>query len=367
MHFTTKHHQIALTLLSGVGSRRARIILNHFQDLEEFFKEKRINLAKLPGISATALSLKQRVDALVESDKIINLCEKQGVETNFITEEKYPNRLKNCIDAPLLLYVKGVFDWNPPKIVAVVGTRNATSYGRDLVKELIEGLVPHQVTVVSGMAYGIDVYAHQEAIKQHLPTWGVLGHGIGWMYPAEHKKIAEQMLDRGGLVSEFIPMLKPEPAFFPMRNRIVAGMADATIVVESGEKGGSLITANLANDYNRDVFAYPGDVTRTQSAGCLKLIMENKATLIRNSADVLQHLNWNCLPETKLVQPTLFPEITEQESQIIDILREKKSSSVDVLSFLCSIPVSQTLTNLLTLEFKGLIRSLPGNRFELIC
>lgn len=367
MYFTTKHHQIALTLLAGVGSKRARTILNHFSNLEEFFSEKRINLAKLPGISATALTVKQRLDALIEADKIVELIAKDGVNTIFLNEVSYPNRLKQCADAPLLLYSKGNIEWNAKKIISIVGTRNASNYGKVLVKELVHGVAAHDAIVVSGMAYGIDVFAHQEALKNELSTWGVLGHGIGWMYPTEHKKIANQMLERGGLISEFIPRLKPEPPFFPMRNRIVAGLTDATIVVESGEKGGSLITADLANDYNREVYAYPGDVTRTTSLGCLSLIANNKATLVRNSKDVLDNLGWLTRNTKKISQPTLFEQVNEQELKIIEVMKEKKNNSLEAICFLSSLAVNEVVTLLLSLEFKGLVQSKPGNRFELIC
>lgn len=367
MHFTTKHHQIALTLLSGVGSKRARIILNHFQDLEEFFQLKKLNLAMIPGIHIKALSVKQRVEALVAADKILHQAEKGDIQTTFISDATYPNHLRQCSDAPLLLYYKGNVNWNVSKRVSIVGTRNATSYGKGLVKELVKGLAEQQVTIVSGMAYGIDIFAHQEALNHHLPTWGVLGHGIGWMYPSEHQKIANQMLEQGGLISEFFPGQKPEPAFFPMRNRIVAGLTDATIVVESGQKGGSLITASMANDYNREVFAYPGDVTRTTSLGCLDLIASNKASLVKNSTDVLKYLDWNSNPQKKIVQPTLFHDLTEKEDEIIRIIREKNQPTVDVISFLCNLPVNEAVMHLFQLELKGFISSKPGNRFELIC
>lgn len=366
MHFTTKHHQLALTLLSGVGSRRARIIISHFNDLESFFEEKRVNLAKIPGIPADFVSIKHRLNALVEADKILERSEKMGVKTCFFTDKEYPRRLKQCEDAPLFLYYKGQIDWNPPKIISVVGTRHATTYGRDLTNELIDGMKAHQVTIVSGMAFGIDILAHQAALRNNLPTWGVLGHGLAKMYPHEHRKIAEKMLDQGGLISEFMPDQKPEPPFFPMRNRIVAGLSDATVVVESGEKGGSLITANLAVDYHRDVFAFPGDVSKPYSKGCLKLIQKNQAILITKAQDLIDFLSWKTDEKPIQAQRSLFTELNTQEEKIVLALQAKPDLSLDTISYLCSFTISEVSALLLNLEFKGLVRSLPGRKFQLI-
>jgi DNA processing protein len=366
LNFTTIHHQIALTFLSGIGSRRARIIVSHFNDLEAFFTEKRLNLAKIPGIPVDFVSMKLRLNALVEADKIIQELERMGAKTVFFTEKEYPRRLKQCSDAPLLLYSKGAIEWNPPKLISIVGTRHATDYGKALTQELIEGLAAHNVTIVSGMAYGIDIFAHQEALRQNLPTWGVLGHGLSKMYPSEHRKIAERMLETGGIISEFIPSQKPEPGHFPMRNRIVAGLTDATVVIESGEKGGSLITAALAADYNRDVFAYPGDISRPFSKGCLSLIQRNQAHLIRNAADLIHAMNWETKEPVRGKQRALFVDLNLREEKIISVLKTKPELTLDTIGYLSSLTVSEVSSDLLSLEFKGLVRSLPGRRFQLI-
>lgn len=366
MNFNTIHHQIALTFLSGIGSRRARTIVSHFNDLEAFFAEKQLNLAKIPGIPADFVSFKQRLSALVEADKVVRELERIGAQTTFFTEKGYPGRLKQCADAPLLLYSKGNIDWNPEKTISVVGTRHATDYGKALTHELIEGLAEHGVTVVSGMAYGIDVCAHLEALKFNLPTWGVLGHGISKMYPREHRKIAERMLESGGIISEFIPSQKPEPAHFPMRNRIVAGLSDATVVIESGEKGGSLITANLAADYNRDVFAFPGDISRPFSKGCLNLIRKNQAALVRNASDLIECMNWQTEAPNRNRQRILFTDLNQREEKIMSVMRTKPELTLDTIGYLASLTVSEVTGDLLNLEFKGLVRSLPGRRFQLI-
>jgi DNA processing protein len=366
LNFTTIHHQIALTFLSGIGSRRARIIVSHFNDLESFFAEKRLNLAKIPGIPADFVSQKLRLNALVEADKVIQELDRLGGKTLFFTEKEYPRRLKQCSDAPLLIYSKGNIDWNPPKVVSIVGTRHATDYGKAITHELIEGLAAHQVTIVSGMAYGIDICAHQEALRLKLPTWGVLGHGLAKMYPSEHRKIAERMFETGGIVSEFIPHQKPEPAHFPMRNRIVAGLTDATIVIESGDKGGSLITANLASDYNRDVFAFPGDINKPYSKGCLNLIRKNQAVLVRNSEDIIEGMNWHLEEKNQVQQRALFVELNQREEKIVAVLKTKPELTLDTIGYLSSLTVSEVTSDLLSLEFKGLVRSLPGRRFQLI-
>lgn len=328
--------------------------------------EKRLNLAKIPGIPADFVSLKLRLNALVEADKVLQELDRIGGKTVFFTEKDYPRRLKQCSDAPLLLYFKGAIDWNPTKLVSIVGTRHATDYGKMLTQELIAGLASYNVTIVSGMAYGIDICAHQEALRNQLPTWGVLGHGLAKMYPTEHRKIAEKMLEMGGIISEFIPYQKAEPAHFPMRNRIVAGLTDATIVVESGEKGGSLITASLATDYHRDVFAYPGDISRPYSKGCLNLIQKNQAGLIRNAADLIQGMNWEKEEPLQGKQRSLFVELNRREEKIISVLKTKPELTLDTIGYLSSLTVSEVSSDLLSLEFKGLVRSLPGRRFQLI-
>jgi DNA processing protein len=365
LNFTTLHQQIALTFLSGIGSRRARILVAHFNDLDRFFSEKRLNLANIPGIPANFVSFKQRVQALVEADKIVEQLTKSGTGAVFFTDSNYPRRLKQCEDAPLLLYTQGNINWNPERVVSIVGTRHASDYGKQLTRDLIEALTTVNATVVSGMAYGIDICAHQAALQADLPTWGVLGHGFDFMYPSAHRKTAKRMLETGGLISEFIPMQKPEPAHFPMRNRIVAGLADATIVVESGISGGSLITANLANDYNRDVFAFPGDVSRPYSKGCNQLIKNNKAHLLSDPSDLLEHMGWLNQQQKLPAQKQLFVELNAKEEQIMTILREKKDLSIDVIAHLSESPISLISSELLGLEFKGLVKSMPGRRFTL--
>lgn len=364
--FTEQHHQIALTLLSGIGSKRARIILGYFADLEEFFFEKKLNLNKIPGIPADFVNLKQRRSALEEADKIIARLGTLSADTLFLTDPEYPRRLKNCDDAPLLLYRRGKMDLNAGKTVAIVGTRHATEYGRQLTEELIQELTETDALVVSGMAYGIDVMAHRSALTAGMQTVGVLGHGIDYLYPALHRKTAEKMCARGGLLTELPPGFKPEPAYFPMRNRIVAGLSDAVVVVESGPKGGSLITAGQAFDYNRDVFTFPGDVTRQFSQGCLKLIQQDKARLLISPADLVKSMSWRAEERKTGQQQKIFVELTADQQLIMDILNGNSEMVIDAIACKTQLPVSRVSTLLLDLEFKGAVRSRPGKKYVVV-
>ncbi len=366
MEYTTQHHQIGLTLLSGVGSKRARLILAHFADLEEFYREKRLNISSLPRVDKNYASFQKRQEVLQKADEILQELEKKKAQILFFTDKKYPNRLKQCADAPLLLYTKGSFDWEKQKIVSIVGTRNASAYGKKLTEDLVAELAAHEVTIVSGMAYGIDILAHQLAVKHKLETWGVLGHGIGSLYPSEHKNTAIKMFEDGGLISEFFPSQKAEPHHFPMRNRIVAGLSDCTIVVESGEKGGSLITAKLAFDYNREVFAFPGDVGRPYSKGCLNLIKHNQAQLITSAEDIIKQMSWNDEKKKQsAIQTKIFYEATDLEQQIIDKLKESEFKSLDNLSYSIDSPIGKIAASLSQLELNGIVQCLPGRRYKL--
>jgi len=349
--------------LSGIGSKRARIIVSFFNDLDEFFLDKKLDISRLPGVPDTAIGYQQRKTALEQSDKILNELSRLGGDLIFLTDSNYPKRLKQCEDAPLVLYCKGNINWNARRIVSVVGTRKMSSYGQRVTQEFISGMQHTDVTVVSGMAYGVDICAHKMALSLGMSTWGVLGHGLDRMYPSSHMKTAEKMLEQGGLITEFAPGMDIEPGNFPMRNRVVAGLADATIVVESGESGGSLITAYLANDYHREVFAFPGDVDRPYSAGCLKLIRENAARLVCSAQDVLEVMDWK--PDVLMEQSRLFVDLSAEEEQIMDVLLEKKQLHIDAIGFLSKMPVYHVSSLLLHLEFKGLIRSLPGKIFSL--
>lgn len=366
MKFSTQHQQVALTLLSGIGSKRARIIASYFKDLSAFFEEKKLDLNKLPGVTSEMIRSKQRMQALEKADEVLEYLEKIGGNMLFLTDTAYPKKLKQCEDAPILLYSKGTINWNAPKTAAIVGTRNVTPYGKQLTEELVDRLSAAGVVIVSGLAYGVDVCSHKRALVNKAETWGVLGHGLDQLYPSANRKVAERMLERGGLITEFTPGSKIEPGNFPMRNRIVAGLCDATIVVESGVTGGSIITAKLARDCNREVFAFPGDVGKPSSSGCLQLIRDNIAALVQNGSDVLESLDWKQDGAVSAKQVKLFANLTTEEEVIVDALQQKKELNADSIGFLTKLSLPDISNHLLQLEFKGIIRALPGRRYALV-
>ena len=357
--------QIALTLLPRGGKRKIRNILRHME-VEEFFSASKHTIKSIPGVGEKFLLELDRTKALQEAEKYLLYFEKNEIEPIFFQNKLFPYRLNHCEDAPLMLYRKGRMDYNQQKVIAIVGTRNASNYGKKCCDELLEGLKGRDIVVVSGLAYGIDIYAHQRCVEMGIQTIGVLGHGLDRIYPAVHSNIAKKMLNHGGLLSEYLPNTKPDRENFPMRNRIVAGMCDATIVIESGEKGGSLITAELANDYARDVFAYPGDIEKPYSKGCNYLIQKQKAHLITSSADFLKFMCWEDDKINKLVQPTLFSNLSPEEEILIKLIQTKKDVSIDVLALKSEIPISMLSGILLKLELDNILKQLPGKRYTLV-
>lgn len=356
--------EIALTLLPNFGPRKVRTILQHF-DVEEFFSVTKNRLKEIPGIGEKTLILLNRNEAIQKAKEYVSYFGKNEISSVFYKSDEFPYRLNQCEDAPILLFKKGKIDYNQPKVISIVGTRNATSYGKRCIDEFLEGLVDQNILVVSGLAYGIDVYAHHKCVELGIQTIGVLGHGLDRIYPAVHKSIAEKMLLNGGVISEFLPGTLPDREHFPMRNRIVAGMCDATIVVESGLKGGSMITAELANDYSRDVFAFPGNVESEYSKGCNILIKNQKAHLITNSKDFIKWMNWDTKNERMIIQKSLFPNLTNEEQFILDIIQTKKEVSLDVLSLKAEMNSSKLCGLLLKLELEGIVQQLPGLRYKI--
>jgi DNA processing protein len=355
--------EIALTLLPNIGHRKVRTILQHI-DTESFFRVSKRRLKEIPSIGDKTLISLNREEALLKAEAYLNFFEKNEILPTFYQSDDFPFRLNQCEDAPILLFKKGKMHFNQPKVISIVGTRNATKYGKRCIDELLDGLKDQQVVVVSGLAYGIDVYAHQRCVELGIQTIGVLGHGLDRIYPSVHKNVAQQMLENGGLLSEFLPGTLPDREHFPMRNRIVAGMCDATIVIESGEKGGSMITAELANDYSRDVFAFPGNVESEFSKGCNLLIQKQKAHLITNSSDFIQWMSWDKTNENKVIQQSLFPNLSEEEQMIVGVIQEKKEISIDVLSIKTEINSSKLTGILLKLELEGVVQQLPGMRYK---
>jgi DNA processing protein len=361
-------HQVALTFVKNIGPTLARSLIVHFGSAEEIFKAPEAKLLKIPGIGEKTVRQLDFSSALKKAEKELDFVEKNEVEVIFYTDSKYPKRLKNCNDAPVLLYAKGNADLNSQRIVSIVGTRNATDYGKQLCKTLIDELQQHHVLVVSGLALGIDVAVHKECLKLNTPTIGVLGHGLDRMYPGQNRSTAEKMLQNGGLLSEYPSGTIPDRENFPQRNRIVAGIADATIVVEASIKGGALITAEIANSYNRDVFAFPGRIGDEFSEGCNFLIRNNKAALLTSAADLSYILGWENNEKSKaVVEQFVLPlDLSTDERLIFEIIQQHKVPlAIDDLSIKTSMATSKLAMNLLNMEMQGYICSLPGKMYRI--
>ena len=356
--------EIALTLIPNFGPRKIRSILQHL-DVDDFFRVSKRRLKEIPGIGEKSLIHLNREEALNKAEQYLNYFERNEIQPVFFHSVDFPYRLNHCDDAPVLLFKRGEMNYNDSKVISIVGTRNATNYGKKCIDEFLEGIKDNNTVVVSGLAYGIDIYAHQRCIELGIQTIGVLGHGLDRIYPSIHKNIANQMLENGGLLSEFLPGTLPDREHFPMRNRIVAGMCDATIVIESGEKGGSMITAELANDYSRDVFAFPGNVENEFSKGCNLLIQKQKAHLITTSADFIRWMNWDTSIENVSIQKSLFPNLNEEEQLILKIIEEKKEISLDLLGLKTDINSSKLSGILLKLELEGIVQQLPGMMYKI--
>jgi len=357
--------QIAITQLHGFGSIRSKRLLQSVDSEYDIFNLPFNELSFLSGFSIELLKKMNRQQALDKATKILESIKHYGVEYIFYTHHNYPRRLKQCDDAPLVLYKKGNVDLNDSKFVAIVGTRNATDYGKQLCSELIRSFSESNITVVSGMAYGIDIAIHQLCLQYDIKTIGIMAHGLDIVYPSVHRSVAKKMLENGGLLSEYTPNTQPDRENFPMRNRIVAGLCDATIVVETKRKGGSLITAELANEYNRDVFAYPGSVFDENMQGCNELIANNKAHLIQNGNDFLNKMSWNTKTNNP-IQRSLFVDLTPQEQSIVEILEKTGAVNIDTLSVQLNLSASETNVLLFGLEMNGIITSMPGNRCQLV-
>ncbi len=360
---------LALHFIPGIGDYIIRQLVSYCGSAEKVFKTPKGKLLRIPGIgSVTAdVILKGRPFTLAERE--IRIAEKEGVQLLFFTDKNYPSRLKQLNDSPSLLYVKGGVNFEVSKTVGIVGTRNATDYGKACVEELVHGLVPHGALVISGLAYGIDIQAHKQAVKNHLPTVGVMGSGIDVIYPTAHKEVVKKMIGDGGIVTENRFGTKPDAHNFPARNRIIAGLADALVVVEAAARGGALITSDIANSYNKDVFAFPGNIGQSYSEGCNNLIKSNRACLITSIRDLEYVMNWSPgVADTKKRNGTLSLESFEPDEQIIlgVLLENKNQIAIDELSWRSGLPVNQLASLLLNLEFKGVISALPGKVYKLI-
>ena len=359
-------YQIALTLVPNIGDVHAKALINLYGNAQAVFKAKKKELENMEGIgSVRANSIKSFLD-FTSCEAEIKFIEQYKIIPLFITDKNYPQRLLNCYDSPLLLYYRGNADLNRSKIISIVGTRNHSDYGKTVCEKLVEELQNEQVLILSGLAYGIDTIAHKTALKNSLQTVGVLAHGLDRIYPTQNKNLAKQMVDQGGLLTEFLSNTNPDKQNFPKRNRIVAGMCDALVVIESSKKGGSLITAELANGYNKDVFAIPGKTSDVKSEGCNYLIKNNKASLITGGDDLIEMMNWKPAAKTaQKKQRELFIEFTPDEKIVVDILQQQDSIQIDQLYFKSGLSSSAMAAALLMLEMNGIVTSLPGKVYKM--
>jgi DNA processing protein len=358
---------LALHYIPGVGDHLIKQLVSYCGSAERVFQTPKGKLLKVPGIGAVTAESIRSGKPFSAAEKELKKAEKENVRIIFFTDKDYPTRLKQVNDAPALIYTKGRMDFENPKTVAIVGTRQATAYGKERVEELVRDLVAHNALIISGLAYGIDIHAHKHAVKNHLQTIGVMGSGMDQIYPASHMDTALKMMENGGLVTEHKFGTKPDAHNFPGRNRIVAALSDAVVIVEAAVKGGALITAEIANSYNKDVFAFPGNIGQSHSEGCNNLIKSNKASLMTSVKDLEYMMNWDpgVKPKRKKEELSL-EEFEPRERTVIQTLIDHNNQlTIDELSWKSGITVAQLAGVLLGLEFKGVVASLPGKLYKL--
>jgi len=358
-------HQIALTQVTGIGAVQAKQLIEHFGDASSIFKASKKALSGIEGIGDIKAKAIKDFDDFKAAEDEIKFCHKHHISPLFLKDIDYPQRLLHCYDAPTVLYYRGNANLNNTKIVSIIGTRSNSDYGKQITEQIIAALQPLNVLIVSGLAFGIDAVAHKAAVQNNLATVGVLAHGLDTIYPAQHKSLAKDMLLNGGLLTEFPKSTKPDKHNFPRRNRIVAGMADCTIVIETQAKGGSMITAELAYNYNRDVFAVPGKITDAKSSGCIKLIQQNKAVIFTDIDNLIETMGW----ETKVPKPKkqreLFVALTQDEQTIVNILTAKDVVSIDDIYLQSGLSSSSVAAAMLGLELQSLIICLPGKMYKM--
>jgi DNA processing protein len=361
-------YSIALTQLPGIGVVWAKNLLETAGSAVSIFKNKGELFHRIPELPFRIKEALNNPDALARAEKEYEFITKNNIQCLTIKEETYPVRLRECDDAPIVLFYKGTGDLNAPHVISMVGTRRATDYGIRICNHFLEELCPlcPNILIVSGLAYGIDIHAHRAALACQLSTVGVLAHGLDRIYPLEHRKTAVNMLEQGGLLTEFLTETVPDRYNFVRRNRIIAGISDATIVVESAEKGGALITAGIAGDYHRDCFAFPGKITDEYSQGCNRLIHDNKAALIQSAKDFVQAMNWDTqLKEKKQVQRNLFPDLSDDEKYIVSLLDKQGDMQINQLVAASDIPIQKINVILFELEMKGVLRAMAGGMYRL--
>lgn len=360
-------HQLALTLVPNIGDVHAKILIQHYGDAQSVFKTKKTDLEKIEGIGGVRAKSIKDFNDFETAEKEIEFITKYKIRSLFLTDKDYPQRLLNCYDSPTLLFYKGAADLNTSKIVAIVGTRSNTDYGKAFTEKLVKDLSEQNILIVSGLAFGIDAYAHKAALKNNLLTVGVVGHGLDTIYPSEHAGLAKEILKQnGGILTEFFSKTKPDKHNFPLRNRLVAGLCDATVIVETNIKGGSMITGKLADAYNRDVFAVPGRTMDKNSSGCNHLIKNNKAILLTDADELLEVMGWKERKIKSKNQRDLFIELTPDEKQMVQLLQKKEMMHIDEINIASGLSSSAVAAAILSLELQNVVGSMPGKMYKLI-
>lgn len=362
-------HNIALSLIPQIGPGIFKNIISYCGSSRNFFTMPRGRAEKIPGIGPKLLSIKNDYSQyLRQADKIIQDCIKNDVQIHSYLDPSYPIRLKSFADSPVILFSKGNINLNPERSIGIVGTRNASEYGKSITRKIVEDLAAYEPTVVSGLAYGIDIEAHRAALQSDLPTIGVMGTSLDKIYPATHKSTAQSMMDKGGLLSEYKIGSELNKANFPQRNRVIAALSDAVIIVEAAIKGGALITAEIAYSYNKEVFAVPGNLQSKYSEGCNNLIRTMKAGIYMGPKEIEEALSWNKAGAPALAKPVPIDleNFEPDEKLILQSLIENKELEIDQLSWMTHIPLSLLASKLLHLEFQGLIKTLPGKKYRMV-
>lgn len=356
---------LALQHVPNLGDATAKKLLRHTGSAEAVFKERSGNLTKINGVGTFKVKDLQDPEHLKAAEKELEFINRNGVQCLYFKDDDYPEKLKHCLDGPILLFQRGNIEFKKKRIISIVGTRKATTHGITFCEQLIEELSPLDPVIVSGFAYGIDICAQRSAIQNNLQTIGCLAHGLNQIYPKVHQKYMGGVEENGGFLTDFWSTDVFDRNNFLKRNRIIAGLSEATIVIESAEKGGSLVTADIANSYNREVFAVPGRPSDQQSQGCNMLIKSQQAHVLTSAADLIYILNWQLDQKLKPVQKQLFVELEEDEKILYNYLKENGKEQLDLIALNCGIPTFKAATLLLNLELKGVIKPLPGKLFEL--
>jgi len=358
-------YTIALSMVPQVGPVTARALIKTLGSAETVLKSTERTLQKVNGVGPGLASKIKASQFLKRAEIEIEFIQKHHIKAISFQDNDYPIRLKRCADSPIVIYCKGSSNLENRHVIAMIGSRLATDYGKGICKEFIQDLIPHNPIIVSGLAYGIDITSHKEALRAGLETLAVVGHGLDQMYPSSHRGVAMEIMQQGALISEFYSGIKPDRENFPARNRIIAGLSDAVIVIEAREQGGALITADIANSYNRDVFAFPGRTYDAQSKGCIHLIRNNIAQIISSAEDFVQSLGWGEIQQAN-VQRKLFIDLNEDENKLIQFLiLENKKVHFDQILYHLNWKHSKLAAVLLQLEISGLVKSLPGSLYRL--